>query len=515
MFVLLKRKSHALMRKNLFLISVFLFVPFGSIAQYDFNAGCRNAYVQILNFQFDSAQKILEEERKLDPQNLIPVYLENYIDFFTLFTSENNLLFEQAKRNKSRRLNLLERGDKNSPFYRFCIAGVKLQWALTRVKFGEYTTAAFEVRSAYLNLKENRDLYPEFLPDYVGLGLLHVIFGLIPEQYRWLARLASLDGSISGGMQELYRVMEYSGKDPVYRLFKPEAIFYLAFIDINILHNKASSLALIDRFNQDSVFKQYQYSPLLVFAEASILLKANKNEEVLTLLSGYEQPEGSFPMTYLSYQLGLARLQKLDLLASEEFSYFLKHFDGINYIKSAHQKLAWCNLLEGDTASYLKDIQLAGTKGNAIVDEDKQAHSEYNVGVLPASTLLQARLLYDGGYYDDALRVLLHTSLDDYIRSRKDLTEFTYRQARIYHGMGDTARAIEYYQKTIHTGRKIPHYFAANAALQLGLIYESQQNWVGADTNYRLCAGLKHDEYENSLRQKAKAGLNRISKFQD
>ncbi|TSA30404.1 MAG: tetratricopeptide repeat protein [Bacteroidetes bacterium] len=505
-----KIKTGALRRSRFFLISAFVFLSGSLFSQYIFNERCREAYQEILNFDFQDASNLLKQEAFLHLDNLIPIYLANYIDFFKLLTGEDKVMFATLKSNKAIRINQLEEGDKHSPYYRFCIAGITLQWAFVRLKFGEYTTAAFEIRRAYTLLKENEKLFPDFLPNQVGLGILHIIVGLIPDQYRWLANLAGLDGTIQQGVSELKQVLNYSGGNPDFTLYKPEVCFYLAFIDINLLNDKEESVYLIRRFDRDSTLQRFGKSPLIIYAKASIFMKNGKNEEVIQLLHSYSPPEGAYPFAFLSYLEGLARLDRLDTSAAIYLRIFIDQFKGINYIKSGYQKLAWVYLLQGDTLGYRQSIELAGKKGNAIVDEDKQAHSEYNIGIMPAIPLLKARLLYDGGYYKEALEILLNTSLGSYFRSKKDLAEYTYRLGRIYHALGNLPKAIQYYSMTITNGRNLPYYYAANAALNLGWIYEEQGNDIAADTNFRLCISMDYDEYQNSLRPKAKAGLSRI-----
>jgi len=510
-----RSSSSALRRWSFVLLGAFIFISGKSYSQYLFDSTCQEAYHRILEFKFEEANALLLQERTEQPDNLIPLYLENYIDFFKLFTGENKVMFETLKRNKSERLDQLDQGDEHSPYHLFCIASVTLQWAFVRLKFGEYTTAAFEIRRAYLLLKENQSSFPEFLPNQVGLGILHIIVGLVPDQYQWLVNIAGLDGTIHQGEKELQSVLNYNGDQPVFQLFKPEVCFYLAFIDANLLNQQKESLSLIQKFDHDPLLKTYAHSPLIVYAKSSILLKNGKNDEVITLLHHYHYPPGTYPFLFLQYLEGLVRLNHLDPSAEIYFRRFVNEFDGINYIKSGYQKLAWTYLLEGDTLSYWKEITFAGTKGNSIVDEDKQAYSEYQAGIMPTIPLLKARVLFDGGYYHDALKILLNTPLDSYLRSRKDLTEYTYRLGRIYHALGNMPKTIQYYEATIQNGRDLPHYYAANAALNLGWIYEKQGNYQAADTNFRLCASMKYDEYENSLRQKAKAGLNRIKKLQN
>ncbi len=54
---------------------------------FDFNANCQAAYREIIQLKLESGGRMLDAEKKRDPDNLIPVFLENYIDFFTLFFS--------------------------------------------------------------------------------------------------------------------------------------------------------------------------------------------------------------------------------------------------------------------------------------------------------------------------------------------------------------------------------------------------------------------------------------------
>jgi len=507
--------NRALRGNFYFLVGAFFFLSGVLNGQYFFDDKCQKAYQEILMFRFQKANELLNQERIQHPDNLLPVYLENYIDFFKLFTGEDKLVFENLKRNKADRLNSLELGDKESPYYRFCIAGLTLQWAFVRLKFGEYTTAAFEIRKAYNLLSENEKLFPDFLPNQIGLGILHIIIGLVPEQYQWLVNLAGFEGTIKEGVTELNRVLEYNGNDPVFLLFKPESCFYLAFVDVNLLNNKKESLSLIKRFDEDLSLKKFKQSPLIVYAKSSIYMKNGRNDDVIALLQDYHPLPNTYPFVFLYYLEGLARLNRLDTSAIIFLNRFVNEFTGINYIKAGYQKLAWAYLLKDDTLMYRKEIENAGTKGSSIVDEDKQAHSEYNVWIIPAIPLLKARLLFDGGYYKDALKVLLNTPLETYLRSKKDFTEYSYRLGRIYHALGNKPKAIQYYSVTIENGRNLPHYFAANAALNLGWIYEEEGNYVAADTNFRLCASMKYDEYENSLRQKAKAGLSRLKDVQN
>jgi len=115
--------------------------------------------------------------------------LTNYIDFITLIVGEDEVVFDSLENLRPEWVRQLKNGEKDSPWYRTLNAQMNLQWAFARLRFGEYFTAAREIRKAYLLLEENQELYPGFLPDKIGLGIMYALIGSIPDNYRWIANL--------------------------------------------------------------------------------------------------------------------------------------------------------------------------------------------------------------------------------------------------------------------------------------------------------------------------------------
>src|SRR5215210_1947727 len=81
-----------------------------------------------------------------------------------------------------------------------------------------------------------------------------------------------------------------------------------------------------------------------------------------------------------------------------------QNFKGLNYIKSAYQKLSWIALLKGDDKAMKEYLSLCRIHGIATVDEDKEAESEAYSAEVQNPQLLKARLLFDGGYYSEAIK---------------------------------------------------------------------------------------------------------------
>jgi hypothetical protein len=485
-----------------------LSTPINSLAGYDFNERCIKAYKEIVALNFQSGQVMLDQEKKQNPENIIPVFLENYIDFLTLAIGEEKSDFEALKHNRSNRVKVLSSGDATSAWHRHCLAAVYLQWSFARVKFGEYAMAGLDLNRAYRLLEENKSQHPGFVPDLLLSGVMNALIGSIPENYRWASRLVGMDGAIEHGRTDLYKLIEIADANPQWAHLKSETYFYLSFIEMNLQSDKSHVVQLLERMNSD---RNLASGPLNCYIRANLSIGTGKNDDAIGILENCEIPEGSYPFHYMEFVLGNARLNKLDYSASRHFLNFVNRYQGSNYIKSAYQRLAWLSLLNGDQNGYRFYISRIPTNGNTFVDEDKQAEREASTNQVPNIRLLKARLLFDGGYYETSLKTLTDGLSPSDLPLNKDSVEFFYRKARIFHELGNTREARDYYRQTIEKGSGLPYFFAGNAALQTAMIYENEGNYDLAVYYYDLCLKMRFTEYRSSIHQKARAGKQRVA----
>lgn len=493
-----------------FLILIFLSLPLFSFASsFDFNDNCKKAHQSILCLKFDEGKLLLDAERAKNPDNVIVYYIEDYIDFLKLLISEDSKLFYRIKSNKDIRIDKIESAEGNSEYKNYCLAEINLHWAFARMKFKEYITAAGEINKAYSLLNTNKKNYPDFVPNYKGLGLLHAIIGTIPDDYEWVKKLIGISGTINQGVNELSIVLKTSLRNESYDYLKTESLFFLTFVQLNLQSSKEEAMAMAKYLNEPEFAPLLKSSPLISYAAASIAIRTGNNDKAIQILE--TKPSGSeyYPFHYLDYLLGVAKLNRLDYDAYKYLYSFILNFKGQNYIKAAYQKIAWYYLINNNPAKYKEKIALAIPLGNNTVDEDKQALAEAKSKIVPNVQLLKARLLSDGGYYQKALNVLFEKKPSEYCLSTKDFLEYTYRIGRIYDSWGKDDTAIPYYKLTIKNGSTLSYYFAANASLHLGMIYENKKNKSMAKYYYQLCTQMKNTEYKSSINQKAKAGLNR------
>jgi len=249
-------------------------------------------------------------------------------------------------------------------------------------------------------------------------------------------------------------------------------------------------------------------SLLKSYLQGYVSARSARNDNAIEYLQ--KRPKGSeylnFPV--LNYHLGNAKLNRGDADANIYLINFLKEYKGINYVKDAYLKLAYYFYLRGDNAKYNTFLKMVKTHGSLYDEKDKQALKEAT-DAAPDMDLLKARLYFDGGYYPKALAELAGKDAGDF-KLKRDQIELYYRLGRIYDEAGRDSDAVVSYQKAINSGKVSSYYYAANAALSIGSIYEKKGDKAKAASYYKQAIAMKDHEYENSIESKAKDGLKRM-----
>jgi len=488
------------MLRHLFFVVLLSAAPlFLSAQQFYFNANCRQAYQSLMALELIQAKQQIQQEAKQNPGNLIPVLLENYLDFLSIYTTDTWASFEQRRKQKEVRIALLASGDNSSPYYYYAMAEVHVQWAALNIRFGEYLSAIFDIKKAYGYLNENQKRFPDFQANNKPLGLLYALIGSVPDRYKWGLNLLGLDGNVDKGLNRLSALIEHSNSHDF--IFKNETITIYAFLLFHLKNDKEAAWQLLQaqHFSENNLMELYALAHVGVYGK--------HNEEAKKLLQKAAPKFDSFHQ--LNYLLGLAKINSLDFTAAENFTSFLTNYKGDNHLKSAYQKLGWCAFLSLDTASYFLYLNKAENLGNTMVEADKQAAKEAAANRLPEAHLLKARLLFDGAYYEQAFQQI--NQLDAAALSHlPHKTEYYYRKGRILHEWDKHEAALLNYDKTIAFGKNLPLYFAANASFESGQIFEKKGDTARAKLCYQNCLAYPEHEYKNSIDQKAKVALSRI-----
>ena len=389
--------------KKYLLVLFLLFTPFLLKASFTFNQNCTSAYNLIISLRFNEAHRLIAIEKKENPKNAIPYYLDNYIDFLESFISEEEGQFKQYTAALAVRKHRIEQESPDSPYYKYCLATMDMQVAFTRMKFGEYIKAAGELNRAYRLLEHNNIDYPDFIPQKLSLGMLHTLIGSIPEKYEWIKKATGLKGSVNEGIQEMQQVFDLSQDTPKWEYLQNETLFLLSLTSINLSANKSFSENILKWYNREEGQKLVHNNPLMAYCKAILCFKHGLNAQGIQTLTFRAKDAKFFPFYYLDYLLGVAKLDRLDNDAWAYLINFTANFRGKNFIKSAYQRIAWNYLINGDIKKYREYMNRILFSGDNTTDSDKKALLDAQQGILPDIHLLKAQLSFDGGYYDRAL----------------------------------------------------------------------------------------------------------------
>lgn len=470
---------------------------------FDYNDDIARAYVRLTDLDFDDSRLILDSLSRATPDNLAIIHIENYLDFFTLFISEKEADFDVLKVNKERRLEALALADPNDPYLPFVEAEILLQWALIRSKFDELLLSARELYKAYNILEEAKQDHPDFLLYNKSLSIIHALAETIPLP-DFFKNIMGVSGTIDQGVDEIKSLISATDQESGWNIFLEESEVIHAFI---MLYQQNLPQEAWDYYTEALVADNP--SPVAKFVGIKIAQRSGQNSQALDIVNTIPDVEmHKFP--YLYFLKGLCQLRNIDEDADQSFEAFLSHFEGRHYIKEAYQKLGWHALvIDENVAGYKSAMVQCERYGQATIDDDKQALKAANSNEVPHPDLLHARLLYDGGYYQRAFNYLIRKShtlyYDDAYRP-----EYLYRMGRISQMLLNYPDAITHYRELIDNVEYDRSFFACNAALQTGVIYESQQDYKQAKLYFEKCLSMRPDDYQYSLHQKAKSGLNRI-----
>ena len=295
-----------------------------------------------------------------------------------------------------------------------------------------------------------------------------------------------------------------AGNDPWQKVFYNEAAYIYPYLLFYLENKKEEALQFARNPRIDLVNNH-----LHLYMAVNLSLNNQQAEQAAQLMKNRSQSSDYFTTGIWDFEMGFAQLYHLQTAdAARHFESFLQHFKGQFYVKDAYQKLSWCYWLDGNTARAEEMRQAILKKGSTDSDADKKALADAKSGIWPNRWLLKARLLSDGGYQNDALK-LLTGSPSEPLDSQGEKLEYLYRMARVYDALGRTEEALANYAATIKQGQNRTEYYAARAALQSGQLYEARGKKQLAIELYQQCLNMENHEYKNSLDQRAKAGIAR------
>ena len=245
------------------------------------------------------------------------------------------------------------------------------------------------------------------------------------------------------------------------------------------------------------------------FVKVSLSLDYRKADTAIKVLqaAGAEPDYAAYPV--FDYLMGIALYTRADTACVPYFQRYLKGNKSDIFIKDAWAKMALAWYMAGNKVQAASCRRQIKAQGSARLDADKLAQKFGTSENWPNKKLLQSRLLIEGGYYRTA-DALLRTIDLKLLTDPGDRAEYFFRFGRVFEELNDNNNALLYYQYTITTGKDRHEQFAARAALQKGRIYEKTAKYPLAIACYKECLDMPAHDFQNSIDNQAKAGLNRV-----
>jgi hypothetical protein len=463
---------------------------------------CRKAYTLVWQYKLAEAEAIIIQQQKAHPADPFPIYLQSLSHFFQAFVTESPRAYAQFKKDEETWLDKLDDCSTKNPYTLFARAEIHLHSSLLRLKMTENFSGATELNSSYKRLTECAKKFPDFLPAQKDLLFMKAAIGTVPDGYKWLMNILGFTGELNASMQAYASLVKKMAASSEYSLFLNETRVIHGYLTYYLLNKPEDAWASMKAGTED-----YARSPLYAFVRANLAMRLKKTDLALETLKPHIAAPPS--LYHLDYLYGSARLQHGDADASVYLARFLRNYQGKNFVKDGYLRLAWAFLLRGDTKNYFNSLELARTYGNSQLEDDKSALLEANRKTLPPTTLLRARLYYDGGYFQKANEILEDIN-ESTLKERYDKAEYHYRYGRVLEALNRTDKAVAEYNTVIQKYGDVKVHFAPAACLYIGLIWEKKGDKQKAITYFRKCLAYKDYNYKNSFDQKANAGLRRL-----
>lgn len=470
-----------------------------------FTPNCLDAQGLIYQLRLSEANTLLKKEALAQPSNVATDYLQTIRLMLRFIIDESPQAVDSFYKQKEIAFARIEECGESNGYKDFLLEEIYFYSSVVNGKQGNNLSAANDVRNAYKHGTRVIKNYPKLKAAQKTIGLLNAGLGSLPTTYQKMVNFFGYEASMSNGISLVEEFIKAEKQPIEMRLIQMEAKFYLASIYLHLKNDKVKAWQQIDEITTDC-----STNPLSAFARIHFADKCKKNDEIIKTFNKYPKASPYEKIPFLNYMMGKACLQKLDSTSPTYFHRYIANQKGASYVKSSYQKLAWFHQIQGnmDSFYYFKKKILSAPKSS--LEEDEQADKFAKTTSITPTNLVKTRLLFDGGYYHQALHIIRPAQASDF-HNKEDKTEYFYRKGRIYNAINKDNLAIAFYLEAIREGEPLTTYYASYACLYLAEIYEKQGDKANAKVYFQKATTFSNNkEYRNSIEHRAKNGLKRI-----
>ncbi len=474
---------------------------------YDNNVNIRLAHQDIYKLKTQTAEKILQAEESVNPQNAYINFYRFYAQVVDLLISNSPEIFNKASPKLDDYIKKLEQQPGNAPDYKMLLGEAKVYTGMLNVKYGNRLSGMLDCLKGYRLLDSNGKEYPQFEPNKKIPGVIHIAVSFMPRVLRWGIKILGIKGDPVKGLKELSDYSKFAKGKPGMN----EEAFLLTMGAIKIMGQEELAIKLIK-----SRMDGFKDVALLNYLAATMCLESNEAETAIAMLSNIsaDSMETTFAPVY--YLTGRAKLFRLDADAHLPMKRFLQESNGPDFQKATLYNLACFALVSGETHEYQNYMNQVKMKGRELSNRDIEAQYEAGSKLLPNVNLMRAGLLIRGGFPHKALPELIKVQ-DMTNLTTEEQVRFYFLSGEYNRLSGNTTEAETNYLKAINIGYGKGLDNAHYAMIQLGLMKEKSGLKQEAEKYFKQCLDFKNNgsPYADLYNNKAKAGLIRISNARD
>lgn len=484
-----------------YLISIILFFVFlsGAEAAYDVNERCQQAWMLMMDFEFEEATKLLDQEIAENPENYFAYYLDQTADAYRLFINGTEDDYELFVAEYDRKRAIMDDHDEESPYYLACSSEMKIQLGLFNILEGEEFSGLKKMYSAYKDVYRNLDKFPGFEPSVKLDGFFNVAIGNLPPFVKWAVSFFGVKADIEGGFKKLLQNFEKQKNDP--GLNAEAALFMIFTAKINkspekvydFTHSMDSSIA-------NTFVHQY--------FRANIAYRIGRNEEALEILSHMDKDKNEYTQLISDYLLGKVWMRKLDQQADFYLKRYLSQHKKREYFREINYQLALYYLLNDDKENYKKYRDLTIEEGMDLQERDREALYDAQIEEPPLKNLKKAQLLFDGGYLNESRQILNEIKLDQ-LKYQVQKLDYLLLKGKMAEKDKNIEEAINLYKQVIDLGEDEDYSNACEAAMLLGYIYKNKGQINQADSYFKKSQKLYNSDYYEYIEDKARKGISK------
>ena len=484
--------------KSFFFALGFLLSVYSANSQW--NEKLFQAERQLFALNLDQAHKLVNQEKSLNPKNPVSIYLDASITFLQAIAIDTEDQHKYCIDNLDKSIKLLESIQGHEELKLHFLGELYALRGTLKERMGNNVRSALDFYSSYKKLKSGKDKFPENPVYQMYWGAILAGIGSLPPNYQSYLRWVGFKGDIDEGLDKLEKSVDAILAQPKLKYYHKRAAINYAMAYHRLTTDKNLKL--------ENKGVQVMGVPLFELGMAKIAFEQNRAAEAVKYLDSYAKHQNIIRFHYYYYLRAKVQLVAGHPQADEMFFEYLKNYSGQNFIKASHRYLAWFYLINNNLEKSKWHKSWAIEKGQTLVWSDKAALKDAQATF--NRTLILARLKYDGGYYQEALKSLREGE-KNCCPSADEQTEWAYRMGRVYQAMNHNKQASLYYKKALDGYENID-FNVGNSCLQIAIIAEQAGDAEKAEQYYKKCLTLSGFNYQEEVHQKAKAGLVRLKR---